>query len=113
MVTTGDCPGSPNGPAPGSELGLRLDQYSKKGLKNKAPTSQTREWTERETVLLLEALEVSERGGVWTLLLLLEALELSMRSGEGAAGGVWGLREFMWGVCACLVFKGWAGGVKI
>ena len=51
--------GSPaGGPTPGTELGLRMDQYSKKGFKNKAPTSQTRDWTEKETVLLLEALEL-------------------------------------------------------
>lgn len=44
--------------APGSDLGLRMDQYSKKGLKNRAPNAQTRDWTEKETVLLLEALEL-------------------------------------------------------
>ncbi|KAF2358671.1 SMARCC C-terminal [Trinorchestia longiramus] len=49
---------SPGGPTPGSDLGLRMDQYSKKGLKNRAPSAQTRDWTEKETVLLLEALEL-------------------------------------------------------
>lgn len=38
-----------------SNFGLKLDQYSKKGaMKNKA----TREWTEQETLLLLEGLEL-------------------------------------------------------
>uniref|UniRef100_A0A2P2I1A1 SWI/SNF complex subunit SMARCC2 n=2 Tax=Hirondellea gigas TaxID=1518452 RepID=A0A2P2I1A1_9CRUS len=45
-------------PAPGADLGLRMDQYSKKGLKNKTSSAQTRDWTEKETVLLLEALEL-------------------------------------------------------
>ena len=49
---------SGNGPTPGGDLGLRMDQYGKKNMKNKTPTSQTREWTEKETVLLLEALEL-------------------------------------------------------
>lgn len=45
----------------GTEFGLKLDQYSKKtgALKNKSAASQAREWTEQETLLLLEALEVS------------------------------------------------------
>ena len=40
----------------GSNFGLKLDQYSRKSavLKNKA----TREWTEQETLLLLEGLEL-------------------------------------------------------
>lgn len=44
----------------GTEFGLKLDQYSKKtgALKNKSAASQAREWTEQETLLLLEALEV-------------------------------------------------------
>merc|ERR1712096_260694 len=38
----------------------KLDQYSKKtgALKNKSAASQAREWTEQETLLLLEALEM-------------------------------------------------------
>lgn len=45
----------------GTDFGLKLDQYSKKtgALKNKSAASQAREWTEQETLLLLEALEVS------------------------------------------------------
>ncbi|CAL8137910.1 unnamed protein product [Orchesella dallaii] len=44
----------------GTEFGLKLDQYSKKGaiLKNKNVASMTRDWTEQETLLLLEALEM-------------------------------------------------------
>merc|ERR1719341_1107277 len=44
----------------GSEFGLKLDQYSKKtgATKNKSAASQAREWTEQETLLLLEALEM-------------------------------------------------------
>ncbi|ROT69321.1 SWI/SNF complex subunit SMARCC2, partial [Penaeus vannamei] len=44
----------------GTEFGLKLDQYSKKtgALKNKSAASQAREWTEQETLLLLEALEM-------------------------------------------------------
>lgn len=44
----------------GTDFGLKLDQYSKRtgALKNKSAASQTREWTEQETLLLLEALEV-------------------------------------------------------
>jgi len=44
----------------GSEFGLKLDQYSKKtgAMKNKSAASQAREWTEQETLLLLEALEM-------------------------------------------------------
>lgn len=44
----------------GTDFGLKLDQYSKKtgALKNKSAASQAREWTEQETLLLLEALEV-------------------------------------------------------
>lgn len=46
--------------APGSQFGLRLDQYTKKpaALKNKTAASMTREWTDQETLLLLEALEM-------------------------------------------------------
>lgn len=44
----------------GTDFGLKLDQYSKKtgALKNKSAASQAREWTEQETLLLLEALEM-------------------------------------------------------
>jgi len=44
----------------GGDFGLKLDQYSKKtgALKNKSAASQAREWTEQETLLLLEALEM-------------------------------------------------------
>ncbi|KAM8735976.1 SWI/SNF complex subunit SMARCC1 isoform 1-T1 [Acanthopagrus schlegelii] len=38
-------------------FGLRTDFYNRKNPKGKAPTS-TREWTEQETLLLLEALEM-------------------------------------------------------
>lgn len=46
--------------APGSQFGLRLDQYAKKpaAMKNKTAASMTREWTDQETLLLLEALEM-------------------------------------------------------
>lgn len=46
--------------APGAQFGLRLDQYAKKpaAMKNKTAASMTREWTDQETVLLLEALEM-------------------------------------------------------
>lgn len=51
----------------GTDFGLKLDQYSKKtgALKNKSAASQAREWTEQETLLLLEALEVSTLVYVW------------------------------------------------
>lgn len=41
-------------------FGLKMDQYSKKNaaLKSKAAATVTREWTEQETLLLLEALEM-------------------------------------------------------
>ena len=47
----------------GTDFGLKLDQYSKKtgALKNKSAASQAREWTEQETLLLLEALEVLQK----------------------------------------------------
>lgn len=52
-------PGSENIP-PGTNFGLRIDQYAKKpaALKNKTAASMTREWTDQETLLLLEALEM-------------------------------------------------------
>ena len=49
--------GATPAPATGNNFGLKLDQYSRKSssvLKNKA----TREWTEQETLLLLEGLEL-------------------------------------------------------
>lgn len=44
----------------GAQFGLRLDQYSKKPLamKNKTAAGMAREWTEQETLLLLEGLEI-------------------------------------------------------
>lgn len=39
-------------------FGLKLDQYAKKNFKNKTPSNLSREWTEQETLLLLEALEL-------------------------------------------------------
>lgn len=46
--------------APGAQFGLRLDQYAKKpaALRNKTAASMTREWTDQETLLLLEGLEM-------------------------------------------------------
>lgn len=46
--------------APGAQFGLRLDQYGKKpaALRNKTAASMTREWTDQETLLLLEGLEM-------------------------------------------------------
>lgn len=54
--------------APGKEInvdanaqfGLKLDQYSKKpaALRNRTAASMTREWSEQETLLLLEGLEI-------------------------------------------------------
>lgn len=45
---------------PGAQFGLRLDQYAKKPLamKNKTAAGLAREWTEQETLLLLEGLEI-------------------------------------------------------
>ena len=47
-------------PTPGAQFGLRLDQYGKKpaALRNKTAASMTREWTDQETLLLLEGLEM-------------------------------------------------------
>ncbi|XP_019875838.1 SWI/SNF complex subunit SMARCC2 isoform X2 [Aethina tumida] len=49
-------------PEPGelSTFGLKLDQYAKKpaALRNKSAASLTRDWTEQETLLLLEGLEM-------------------------------------------------------
>lgn len=44
----------------GSNFGLKLDQYAKKpaALKNKSAAGITRDWTDQETLLLLEALEL-------------------------------------------------------
>ncbi|KAL1493165.1 hypothetical protein ABEB36_011275 [Hypothenemus hampei] len=50
----------PEGSEPLASFGLKLDQYSKKPavLKNKTAASLTRDWTEQETLLLLEGLEM-------------------------------------------------------
>ncbi|KYO37095.1 SWI/SNF complex subunit SMARCC2 isoform A [Alligator mississippiensis] len=47
-------------PADMQNFGLRTDMYTKKNIpsKSKAAASATREWTEQETLLLLEALEM-------------------------------------------------------
>lgn len=44
----------------GAQFGLKLDQYAKKpsALRNKTAASMTREWSEQETLLLLEGLEI-------------------------------------------------------
>lgn len=44
----------------GNQFGLRLDQYAKKpaALKNKTAANMTREWTDQETLSLLEGLEM-------------------------------------------------------
>ncbi|XP_046577111.1 SWI/SNF complex subunit SMARCC2-like [Haliotis rubra] len=41
-----------------SKFGLRMDIYAKKALKDKSAASRMREWTDQETLLLLEALEM-------------------------------------------------------
>ncbi|CAH1131485.1 unnamed protein product [Ceutorhynchus assimilis] len=48
------------GAEPLASFGLKLDQYSKKPalLRNKTAASLTRDWTEQETLLLLEGLEM-------------------------------------------------------
>ncbi|XP_039281683.1 SWI/SNF complex subunit SMARCC2 isoform X1 [Nilaparvata lugens] len=45
---------------PGTNFGLKLDQYSRKpaALRNKTAASLTRDWSEQETLLLLEGLEL-------------------------------------------------------
>lgn len=45
---------------PGAHFGLRMDQYSKKpiAMRNRTAASMAREWTEQETLLLLEGLEI-------------------------------------------------------
>lgn len=45
---------------PGAQFGLRLDQYGRKpaALRNKTAANMTREWTDQETLLLLEGLEM-------------------------------------------------------
>nr|NVI75840.1 moira [Cucujiformia] len=50
----------PEGTEPLSNFGLKLDQYAKKPavLRNKSAASLTRDWTEQETLLLLEGLEM-------------------------------------------------------
>lgn len=51
---------SENSIEPGAQFGLRLDQYAKKpiAMRNKTAASLAREWTEQETLLLLEGLEI-------------------------------------------------------
>ncbi|VVC40429.1 Homeobox domain-like,BRCT domain,SMARCC, N-terminal,SANT/Myb domain,SWIRM domain,SANT domain,SMARCC [Cinara cedri] len=51
---------SVNQPEPLSSFGLKLDQYAKKPglLRNKTAAGMTRDWTEQETLLLLEGLEM-------------------------------------------------------
>ncbi|CAH1103195.1 unnamed protein product [Psylliodes chrysocephalus] len=50
----------PEGATEISSFGLKLDQYAKKPavLRNKSAASLTRDWTEQETLLLLEGLEM-------------------------------------------------------
>lgn len=45
---------------PGAQFGLKLDQYARKpiAMRNKTAASLAREWTEQETLLLLEGLEI-------------------------------------------------------
>lgn len=45
---------------PNAQFGLKLDQYAKKpiAMRNKTAASLAREWTEQETLLLLEGLEI-------------------------------------------------------
>lgn len=45
---------------PNAQFGLKLDQYTKKpsALRNRTAASLTREWSEQETLLLLEGLEI-------------------------------------------------------
>lgn len=44
----------------GGQYGLRMDQYTKKpsAIKNRTAANMTREWTDQETLLLLEGLEL-------------------------------------------------------
>lgn len=59
------------GAGPMANFGLKLDQYTRKPpvLKNKQAAGATREWTEQETLLLLEALELhkDDWNKVWAL----------------------------------------------
>ncbi|KAK3105371.1 hypothetical protein FSP39_023629 [Pinctada imbricata] len=41
-----------------SNFSLRMDMYSKKALKDKGAATRSREWTDQETLLLLEGLEM-------------------------------------------------------
>ncbi|XP_004536959.1 SWI/SNF complex subunit SMARCC2 isoform X2 [Ceratitis capitata] len=49
-----------NGTNTGQQFGLKLDQYAKKpaAMKNRTAASMAREWTDQETLLLLEGLEM-------------------------------------------------------
>ncbi|BFF89732.1 SWI/SNF complex subunit SMARCC2 [Drosophila madeirensis] len=53
--------GAPSGLSSGvSQFGLKLDQYAKKpsAMRNRTAASMAREWTDQETLLLLEGLEM-------------------------------------------------------
>uniref|UniRef100_A0A1B0DH08 Uncharacterized protein n=2 Tax=Phlebotomus papatasi TaxID=29031 RepID=A0A1B0DH08_PHLPP len=56
----GATPAPSGGIEPGAQFGLKLDQYGKKpaAMRNKTAANMTREWTEQETLLLLEGLEM-------------------------------------------------------
>lgn len=60
IPSPGGLPIKTEGVDPSAPFGLKLDQYSKKpsAMKNKTAASMTREWTEQETLLLLEGLEM-------------------------------------------------------
>lgn len=51
---------TPSAPPIGSQFGLKLDQYVRKpaAMRNKTAASLARDWTEQETLLLLEGLEM-------------------------------------------------------
>lgn len=60
-IAAGQVPIKPeNSIEPGAHFGLRMDQYAKKpiAMRNKNAASMAREWTEQETLLLLEGLEI-------------------------------------------------------
>lgn len=60
VVPTATVKQEPGEIPPNAQFGLRLDQYMKKpaAMKNKTAASMTREWTDQETLLLLEGLEM-------------------------------------------------------
>ncbi|XP_058058097.1 SWI/SNF complex subunit SMARCC1 [Anopheles bellator] len=53
-------PGSAPSADPNGQFGLRLDQYTRKpaAMRNRTAASMSREWSEQETLLLLEGLEM-------------------------------------------------------